>query len=77
MIGVMPQHKKIATLILGDSGAKAPEVPNDGSMGVEAACDKMFAALEAKDKAAFMAGFKEAFTMLFDEQEMLEDSMEG
>lgn len=68
MIGMMPQNKKISSLILGevkmDDGAVAEGV------GSEVCAEKVMKTLEAKDPKAFAAAMREMVMVITDELAM-------
>jgi hypothetical protein len=73
MLGMMPQRKKIASLIMAESpGIKKPEVQADGSMAMEVVAEKFLAAVKSEDKGMLAAALKEAIQICSDEHEMQE-----
>lgn len=76
MIGMMPQNKKIASLIIGGSrpseDVQGPEVEENDDVAMDSVASKIMSAFEAKDKKALISGLKD-FMMLM---ESSEDEME-
>jgi co-chaperonin GroES (HSP10) len=77
MLGMMPQKKKIASVILSSKGLDGktkeeaqPEVQNDDSVGMEAAAGKIISAFEAKDSKALVEGLKDFLAMVELDEEM-------
>lgn len=76
MLGMMPDPKKIASVIISsDSGEmeKGPEVQQDLSPALDACSEKMLAAFEKKDKKMLASAMREMFTILDAEEDMSEE----
>ena len=70
-MGMMPQNKKLASLIVGD--VKSPEEPIvDADIGINSAAEKVMASFEAKDSKMLVSAMRDLFSMLYDQAEMSE-----
>jgi len=80
MLGMMPQNKKIASIILGGSkpseDVEGPEVQEDSSVAVESVAEKILKAIETKDKMMLIEGLRD-FMDIIEEKDEAQDMMEG
>jgi hypothetical protein len=75
MLGMMPDPKKIASVIItSESGEmkEGPKVEQDLSPALDASAEKILTAFEKKDKKMLASAMREMLTILDAEQEMSE-----
>ena len=75
---MLPQNKKIASLILADaSGLRKQEQPEvNADMAFDAGADKFFKAIEAKDKKMLIEAFKDLYMLVDAIEDAAEEQME-
>lgn len=74
MLGMMPDPKKIASVIISSGGEEkvGPEVQQDLGPALDSSAQKFLDAVEKKDKKMIVSAIKEMFAIMEAEDEMTE-----